>query len=139
MSEIHWERCPQIASHEQARTWLTIQARLGLSANTLEAYSRGLEDYFTVCQRAAIPVLTAKHEHIAQYVHDLATRTRPGGKVGLANATMQQRLTAVRLFYDYLVEEGIREKNPVGRGKYVPGRAFAGARDRGLIPSASTG
>ena len=56
------------------------------------------------------------------------------GRPGLANATMQQRLTAVRLFYDYLIEEDLREHNPVGRGYYVPGNAFAGARQRGLIP-----
>jgi integrase/recombinase XerD len=34
----------------------------------------------------------------------------------LANVTVQQRLVAVRLFYDYLIEEGLRETNPVGRG-----------------------
>jgi len=53
---------------------------------------------------------------------------------GLANATLQQRLTAVRLFYDYLIEEGMRTDNPVGRGRYTPGKGFGGARDRGLIP-----
>src|SRR2546428_4888576 len=47
---------------------------------------------------------------------------------------MQLRLVAVRLFYDHLVEEGLRESNPVGRGRYTPGRAFAGHRERGLIP-----
>jgi integrase len=47
---------------------------------------------------------------------------------------MQLRLVAVRLFYDYLVEEGQRETNPVGRGRYTPGRGFAGQRERGLIP-----
>jgi site-specific recombinase XerD len=40
-----------------------------------------------------------------------------------ANATLQQRLVAVRLFYDYLVEEGVRESNPVGRGRYTAGGA----------------
>ena len=39
----------------------------------------------------------------------------------LANATVQQRLTAVRLFYDHLIEEGVRDNNPVGRGRYAPG------------------
>jgi integrase/recombinase XerD len=53
-------------------------------------------------------------------------RSRPiqrGGKVvaldsgaGLSNATLQQRLVPVRLFYDFLLEEGIRDSNPVGRG-----------------------
>jgi integrase/recombinase XerD len=40
---------------------------------------------------------------------------------GLANATIQQRLVPVRLFYDFLMEEGLRESNPVGRGRYTPG------------------
>src|SRR5262249_4335061 len=74
--------------------------------------------------------------------HDLACRPGRGGPnvvaidsgVGLANATMQLRLVAVRFFYDHLVEEGLREANPVGRGRYTPGRGFAGHRERGLIP-----
>jgi site-specific recombinase XerD len=53
----------------------------------------------------------------------------------LANATLQQRLTAIRLWYDYLVEEGIRLDHPVGRGHYTPGKGFSGARERGLIRS----
>ena len=53
---------------------------------------------------------------------------------GLANATLQQRLTAVRLFYDYLTEEGFRETNPVGRGRYTPGKQFGSMRSKGLIP-----
>jgi hypothetical protein len=35
---------------------------------------------------------------------------------------MQVRLVAVRRFYDYLVEEGLSETNPVGRSRYTPGR-----------------
>lgn len=47
---------------------------------------------------------------------------------------MQLRITAIRLFYDHLIEENIRQDNPVGRGKYTPGKGFAGHRDRALIP-----
>jgi integrase/recombinase XerD len=43
-----------------------------------------------------------------------------------------QRLVSVRLFYDFLVEEGLRESNPVGRGRYTPGRHF-GAASRPLV------
>ena len=32
-----------------------------------------------------------------------------------SNATVQQRLTVVRLFYSYLVEEGVCKKSPVGQ------------------------
>ena len=135
MPEISWDKYRRVASQEHMRKWLTIQMRLGLSANTLDAYGRGLEDFLKVCEQYEVLVLTAGQEHIALYIHDMATRKLAQGKEGLANATMQQRLTAVRLFYDYLLEEGLREKNPVGRGKYVPGRAFAGERDRGVLRS----
>src|SRR5262245_2306552 len=54
--------------------------------------------------------------------------------VGLANATLQQRLGVVRLFYDDLIEEQRRDTNPVGRGRHTPGQGFGGHRDRGLIP-----
>lgn len=104
-----------------------------------DQYNRGVwaqsGRIFAFCEREQVEVHQAKREHIARYVHDMAQRPRQqAGQVGLANATMQQRLTALRLFYDFLVEEGCRERNPVGRGKYVPGRSFGGARHRGLIP-----
>jgi integrase len=37
------------------------------------------------------------------------------------------------LFFDFLVEEGVRESNPVGRGRYMPGRRFGGS-GRSLVP-----
>src|SRR5712664_3196302 len=51
----------------------------------------------------------------------------------LSNATLQQRLTVIRLFYDFLLEERLCKKNPVGRGRYNPGKAFGLSRQRGLI------
>ena len=57
---------------------------------------------------------------------------------GLANATLQLRVTVVRLFYDFLVEEGVRDRNPVGRGYRVSGRAsgspWAGRRGLSRLP-----
>src|SRR5947209_9944627 len=142
MSDIRWERYPLLAQAPHARTWLTIQANLGLALNTIEAYGRALEDYFVFSNRRAISPESANREHISLYVHDLTSRPNPRGTkvrvldsgVGLANATLQQRLTAVRLWYDYLIEEGVCERNPVGRGRYTPGKGFFGECDRGLIP-----
>lgn len=142
MSEIQWQRYPLSASIPQIRAWLSMQAHLGRAANTLEAYGRALEDYLTFCQRCAIGWETATREHVALYVHDLATRPNLRGskllqqeeRIGLANATLQQRLTAVRLLYQYLMEEGTRSDNPVGLGRYAPGTGFGGQRERGLIP-----
>jgi len=74
-------------------------------------------------------------------VRDLTERPHAqGAKVvaldsgtGLSNATLQQRLVAVRLFYDHLIEEGRRETNPVGRGRYTAGKCFGEPRGRGLV------
>src|SRR6516165_7114050 len=55
-------------------------------------------------------------------------------RAGLANRTIQLRLTAIRLFYDFLMETGIRDSNPVGRGRYTPTTGFYGMRQRGLVP-----
>lgn len=142
MSTVRWERYPLVAETPQARTWLTIQADLGLAPNTIEAYGRALQDYLSFTQQRGIDHASVSREHIATYVRDLSARPNPNGAharaldpgVGLANATMQQRLTAVRLYYDYLVEEGRRVDNPVGRGRYTPGKGFGSTRERGLVP-----
>ena len=135
-------RWPVLTTCPEAVNWLEIQANLGLARRTIEAYARGLADYFAVCDRDGVDPLTAERAAIARYVRDLTRRPNHRGAnvvafdsgVGLANATLQQRLVAVRLFYDHLIEEGRREMNPVGRGRYTPGKAFGGSRDRGLVP-----
>lgn len=142
MVEIRWERYPLVAESNHARRWLQIQSDLGLASNTIEAYGRGLEDYILFCLISRLPPESVKKEHIAAYVRYLTKRPNPRGVnvialdsgVGLANATMQLRITVVRLFYDHLIEEGLREENPVGRGRYTPGKGFGGHRDRSLIP-----
>jgi integrase/recombinase XerD len=136
------ERWPVLAEQPDAVEWLRVQAELGMSPRTIEAYGRGLADYLAVCVREGIEPLTANWAAVARYVRDLLTRpNRKGANIvtigsgaGLANATRQQRLVAVRLFYDYLIEEGRRETNPVGRGRYTAGKAFGHRRDGGLLP-----
>ncbi len=140
MSEIDWSRYPFIAENDLGRRWLQIQRDLGLAQNTVEAYGRGLEEYLRFVRDLRTDPTQAGREIIANYVRSL--RTRPGAIRGnmisidirplLSNATLQQRLTVIRLFYDFLLEERLCKKNPVGRGRYTPGKAF-GLRQRGLI------
>lgn len=135
-------RWPILAGTPAASTWLQIQADLGLAPRTIEAYGRALAEYLAICRRDGIDPLTAGRAEIAHYVRDLAERPSRRGPavvaldsgVGLANATLQQRLVAVRLFYDHLIEEGLRENNPVGRGRYTAARAFGRSPQRGLVP-----
>jgi integrase/recombinase XerD len=142
MQDISWSRYPQVAQTPHARSWVQIQGNLGLAPNTIDAYGRALNDYLDFCQRQDIETEAATKEHLSLYVRDLTSRPNPRGAnvrvldsgFGLANATLQQRLTAVRLWYDYLIEEGIRSDNPVGRGRYTQSKSFGGERSRGLIP-----
>jgi len=118
-----------------------MQAHLQLAPKTIDAYGRCLNDFLAFCARHDILSHAVTREHVALYVQDLATRPHPKGANilsiesgrGLSNATMQQRLTVLRLFCDHLVENQLRSDNPVGRGHYVPGNGFGGARDRGLL------
>lgn len=129
---VDWRQFSQLATEGYAQKWLAFLTRLGRSPNTVLAYARALEDYFRLCQQCQIDPIGATKEHVALFVQDMRTRPRPDGGHGLANATLHQRLTGVRLYYDYLVEEGLRERNPVGRGSYLPGRTAT--HRRGLVP-----
>lgn len=137
------ERWPALAAEPAALAWLCIRSDLGLAPRTLDAYSRSLSEYLVFCAAVSTDPLTAGRDHVARYVRELTQRpprraradTASSSLAGprLANATVQQRLTAVRLFYDHLIEEGVRDNNPVGRGRYAPGARMGGNR-RGLVP-----
>jgi site-specific recombinase XerD len=142
MSEIDWTRYPISAQYPLAHSLLTIEESLGHAKNTIAAYANSREEFFAFCAENNITPEKATKEHIALWVRDLTTRPHKcGSKVlqmdsgaGLSNSTLQLRVTAVRLFFDFIIEEGLRENNPVGRGRYTPGKGFGGQRDRALIP-----
>jgi integrase/recombinase XerD len=135
------EKWPILGRHEHAARWLRMWTDLGRAPRTIDAYGVGLAEYLEVCERESVDLVEANREHIARYVRELSARPgRRGANVvsidsgaGLSNATLQQRLVPVRLLYDFLIEEGLRESNPVGRGRYTPGRGGAGSQ-RGLVP-----
>jgi integrase/recombinase XerD len=140
MAEALVAKWPVFGRHERAVEWLRIWTDLGRAPRTIDAYARGLAEYLQVCEREGIDPLTATRANVAVFVRELTSRpSRRGANVvaldsgsGLANATLLQRLVPVRLFYDFLVEEGVRESNPVGRGRYTPGRS--GGRASVLVP-----
>jgi len=135
------EKWPVLRRHERAVEWLRSWADLGRAPRTIDAYARGLAEFLLVCEREGVDPVAANRSQIALFVGELRTRpSRRGPNVvaldsgsGLANATLQQRLVPVRLFYDFLVEEGVRESNPVGRGRYTPGRHFGAGHSRPLV------
>jgi integrase/recombinase XerD len=134
------EKWPVLGRHARASEWLRVWADLGRAPRTIDAYARGLAEYLQVCERDGVDPVSATRAHVAGFVGHLRARPSRLGEnvvaldsgVGLSNATLQQRLVAVRLFYDFLIEEGVRESNPVGRGRYTP-RGGMAAR-KGLVP-----
>jgi len=116
--------------------WLQIQINLGRSPNTVAAYRRGLADFLAFGETIELDIHRTTREHISLYVRSLLTRPVERYAAGavptlLANATVQQRITVVRLYYDYLVEEGLRKSNPVGRGGRLS--HHGGHSTRGLV------
>jgi integrase len=119
-----------------------MRADLGIAPRTLNAYAFGLAEYLAFGAAVGIDSLSAGREHIARFVRHLTERPSrhagaalsSSGRPCLSNATVQQRLTAVRLFYDHLVEDGLRDNNPVGRGRYAPNARIGGGNRRGLVP-----
>jgi integrase/recombinase XerD len=102
------EKWPVLARHERAAEWLGVWADLGRAPRTIDAYARGLAEYLLSCERDGVDPLAANRAQVALFVRELRARpSRRGANVmaldsgsGLANATLQQRLVPVRLFYD---------------------------------------
>src|SRR6266536_2695470 len=125
MMLITWDRFPLVAGDEHARRWLQFTANIGRAANTVDAYGWAVEDHLRFCHLAGAQPVTLRADVVAAWIADMDQRPLPsrGGdeddvvEIGLSNATIQQRVVAVRSFYDYLVEDGLRERNPVRRGQ----------------------
>jgi integrase/recombinase XerD len=82
-----------------------LSAERGARANTLDAYARDLED-----ARAHVrgTLLDANPEAIEAYVAGLTQR-------GLAAATTRRRISALRQFYRFLLQENTRGDDPTSR------------------------
>jgi integrase/recombinase XerD len=118
ISEIQWDRVPLVASQKDARAWLGFQACRGLALNTLDTYGRNLERYLRFLSKCDKQPHEIGQEIVGAYLRDLvkpsATPEEPD--IRMANATIQQHLAALRMFYDFLVEEGRCTRNPYRQG-----------------------
>ncbi len=119
VSEIRWDRVPIVAGHEDARAWLSFQACRGLALNTVDAYGRNLERYVRFLSAAGKQAHEIRQETVGAYLRDLVKPSSIEGEPALrmANATIQQHLAVLRMFYDFLVEEGRCTRNPFRQGE----------------------
>ncbi|MEZ6024454.1 MAG: site-specific tyrosine recombinase XerD [Hyphomonadaceae bacterium] len=82
-----------------------LSAERGARANTLDAYARDLEDARGLVRGG---LKAAGAEAIEAYVAGL-------GKRGLAPATARRRISALRQFYRFLMQENVRGDDPTSR------------------------
>ncbi|ATG92618.1 tyrosine-type recombinase/integrase [Methylomonas sp. BW4-1] len=143
MTNLVWERYPFLSENPYGRSWLVLLGNLGRADATLDAYARALSNYFRFCQGLGVEAEKATLEHVSLYVRYLGGDAQDGKtSYRHSNATMQQYLTAVRLWYDHLVYQDIRDFNPVPRGTYLnrnsdyhPGFAHGLIRRLKLLPA----
>lgn len=121
--DVRWELYPTVAQTAAARAWLGLQADRNLAVHTIETYGRSLEDFLRFMGQQAIEPTGATRAQVAGYLRDLTSRANPKqpnvvlleSRAGLSNSTILLRLSVIRLFYDHLMEDGVRVSNPVGR------------------------
>ena len=106
--------------------WLKLLSDLGRAPATLTAYRHALGHYFSFCSQHRIAPEKARFEDLAAYI----SPQLPGMPFPAASATLQLRLSAIRLWYDFLVYQDICSLNPLPRAG-LPGSIYTG---RGLVP-----
>lgn len=105
--KIQWSRMPTVAELPEATAWMTFQSCRDLALNTIDAYGRNLERYLCFLQAIKLPPWDVKQDQVASYLQDLlAVSSAPEKESRLANATIQQHITTLRLFHDFLFEDG---------------------------------
>lgn len=138
IAAVRWDRIATLAEHPDGRAWLTFQAYRGLAENTLEAYGRNLDRYLRFLASLGKDAGEIRQDLVAAYLHDLKGGASSAGDDAIfrANATIQQHLAALRLFYDYMVEEERCARNPFRRADGVRYRSLVAREHKlPLIPT----
>lgn len=92
-------------------------AELGASQNTIDAYASDLRKF---AQTVGVDLINVQTDEITGFMVALTNE-------GLAQSTRARRLSAIKQFYRFLFEEGLRSDNPAmklkgpGRAKRLPG------------------
>lgn len=110
----------------RAVEWLSLLENYGRAPNTLCAYAQALEGFFRFLNHLKVAHRNTTPHDISLLVRWMQGRypkLRSPRSNGYSNSTILQWLSAVRLFFEYLVEEGEVKINPVRAGSRRRGRS----------------
>lgn len=82
-------------------------AERGAAENTIESYTRDLSDLSVFLSGQKTHLLGATSDHIRDYLHQM-------NESGFAPTTQSRHLSAIKQFYRFLHEEGLRDDDPTG-------------------------
>lgn len=114
------------ASMTLVEQWLGLLMDLGRADATIKAYRGALVHYLRYCEAKSLSPPDARFDDFSGYIRPQL----PGMACPVASATLQLRISAVRLWYEFLSYRGHCETSPVPRAM-LPGPAFS---RRGLVP-----
>ncbi len=77
----------------------------GAAENTIAAYRRDLEDFDAFLEAVGTDNQTADERDLSRYIQNLASQ-------GLSTATQARRISSLKQFYMFLLNEDLRQDNP---------------------------
>jgi integrase/recombinase XerD len=86
------DRHHHLAGAIHARAWLTMREQFGLAPNTLDAYARAVNSYLAFMEPRDHDCEASTQSDVAGWINESRAR-------GLANSTLIQIVTALRLFF----------------------------------------
>ena len=93
-----------------------------LSANTRRIYLDDLHTFLAYCRQVGGNLTDMDRQFLRRYVAHLATagRINRGQREGYARVSILRKLTALRTFYNFLVQEGWFKSTPVPSARSFP-------------------
>jgi integrase/recombinase XerC len=95
---------------------LVLRGQRGLSENTIRIYLSDVDSFRRYLSRVGLALTEMDRQVLRGYLAWLATSAR-NGKDGYARVSINRKLTVLRSFYRFLVQEGLFRSSPVPTGR----------------------
>lgn len=101
--------------YNQIENFLDEYKHKGMAENTIKTYEIHLRHYYSYLKQNNLDYRTIKPKDIKSYTKASANR-------GDSNSTINVRLSAIKTFYGYALEQEITEHNPIVKTLYLKGK-----------------